>query len=152
MNYGIKLKELRERIGLNFVEMGNILNISDSLYSRYEKEKQSIPLKHLNTLCNYFNVSIDYIFDFTNTKQYNNSKNEIDLILSGERLKMFRKSQKYTQEKLAILLNVARTIISKYEKGEFIIATHSLYTICKNYNISADYLLGKIDNPQILNK
>lgn len=28
------------------------------------------------------------------------------------------------------------------------IATPFLYTICKEYNVSADYLLGKINKPQ----
>ena len=60
------------------------------------------------------------------------------------------KENNLTQDKLAQKLNIARTIISKYEKGEFLIATHTLYTICKKYHISADYLLGRIDNPKYL--
>ena len=145
MNYGAKLKELRERIGLSLIDISKILNISDSLYSRYEKENQTIPIKHLNTLCNYYDVSLDYIFEFNNEKKYNNSIKEIDLIKSGNRLKNWRKEKKFTQDKLANELNIARSIVSKYEKGEFIIATHTLYAICKKYNISADYLLGRID-------
>ncbi len=145
MNYGAKLKELRERIGLSLIDISKILNISDSLYSRYEKENQTIPIKHLNTLCNYYDVSLDYIFEFNNEKKYNNSIKEIDLIKSGNRLKNWRKEKKFTQDKLANELNIARSIVSKYEKGEFIIATHTLYEICKKYNISADYLLGRID-------
>ena len=70
MNYGFNLKGLRERIGLNLKETAKIIDVSDSLYSRYEKEKQTIPLKHLITLCDFFNVSLDYIFDFTDIKQY----------------------------------------------------------------------------------
>ena len=41
--------------------------------------------------------------------------------------------------------------ISKIENGHNIIATPFLYQICKKYNISADYLLGKIDSPKYLN-
>ena len=37
-----------------------------------------------------------------------------------------------------------------YEKGKTLILTSFLYTICKKYNISADYLLGKIDEPKYL--
>jgi len=57
------------------------------------------------------------------------------------------KENKLTQEKLASILNVSRTTITEYERGTNIIATPFLYTICKNYNISADYLLGKINTP-----
>ena len=59
----------------------------------------------------------------------------------------FRKSQKLTQVKLASILNTVQPVIANYEKGKNLIATPFLYTICKKYNISADYLLGKIDEP-----
>ena len=143
MYYGNNLKFLREEKELSLVYMANYLNISDSLYSRYEKEIQMIPLKHLITLCNFFNVSLDYIFNFKTTKQYKNINYEVDNKKSGQRLKEFRKSNKLTQKNLADILNVARSIIGEYENGFFLISTHSLYTICNKYNISADYLLGR---------
>ena len=105
------------------------------------------PIKHLNTLCNYFDVSLDYIFSFTNIKQYPNNKN-IDLILLAKRIKETRKENKLTQIKLANILNVANGTVANYETARYLIATPFLYTICKKYNISADYLLGKIDTPK----
>ncbi len=145
MNYGFKLKSLRERVGLTQEEMAKVIGIERGTYSLYEMEYTLIPLKHLNTLCNYLNVSLDYIFDFNTEKNYKNYKKSIDKVKVGNRLKEFRKSQKLTQAKLAEKINVARTIISEYEKGNVLISLHALYTICKKYNISADYLLGKID-------
>ena len=68
----------------------------------------------------------------------------------GERLKEFRKNNKLTQSKLAVILNTTQSVIADYERGRYLIATPFLYTICKKYNISADYLLGKIDNPKYL--
>ena len=152
VNYGIKLYQLRDRYGKTNIEISNLLKISDSLYSRYEKEEQTIPIIHLNTLCNYFNVSIDYIFEFTNIKKYKNLRDEINIKLSSERLKEIRKENNLTQIKLADILNVDNSMLAKYEKGNYIIATTYLYHICKKYNISADYLLGKIDHPKYLNK
>ena len=152
VNYGIKLYQLRDRYGKINIEISNLLKISDSLYSRYEKEEQTIPIIHLNTLCNYFNVSIDYIFEFTNIKKYKNLRDEINIKLSSERLKEIRKENNLTQIKLADILNVDNSMLAKYEKGNYIIATTYLYQICKKYNISADYLLGKIDHPKYLNK
>ena len=152
VNYGIKLYQLRDRYGKTNIEISNLLKISDSLYSRYEKEEQTIPIIHLNTLCNYFNVSIDYIFEFNNIKKYKNLRDEINIKLSSERLKEIRKENNLTQIKLADILNVDNSMLAKYEKGNYIIATTYLYQICKKYNISADYLLGKIDHPKYLNK
>ena len=110
-----------------------------------------MPIKRLNTYSNFFNVSLDYLFSFTNNKQYKNAKKEINPTLSGTRLKEFRKENKLTQEKLASILNTNKSVICGYEKGRYIIATPFLYQICKKYNISADYLLGKIDSPKYLN-
>ena len=71
-------------------------------------------------------------------------------ILSGFIASIFRKENKVTQVKLATILNTVQPVIANYEKGKFLIATPFLYTICKKYNISADYLLGKINEPQEL--
>ena len=151
MNYGINLKALRERVGLTSVATAKIINVSDTLYSRYEKEKQTIPLKHLITLCHYFDVSLDYIFKFTDIKKYSKYTKKIDNNKIINRLKEFRKENNLTQENLANELNIARTIIVEYEKGKYLISIHALYTICKNYHYSADYLLGFIDKPKLIN-
>lgn len=150
MNYSKILKMLREDNYLTNIDMSKLLKISDSMYSRYEKQNQIIPIKHLDVLSNYFNVSIDYLFQFTNIKNYDNS-NSINLEISVKRLKEFRKDNKITQVNLAKMLNVANGTIANYECGRNFIATPFLYEICKKYKISADYLLGKVDNPKYIN-
>ena len=150
MNYGINLKTLRERVGLTLTDTAKIIEVSDTLYSRYEKEKQTIPLKHLITLCNYFEVSLDYIFDFTDIKKYPKYRNNIDNLLMQKHLKEFRKDNKLTQEQLATILNTTHSVIADYERGRYLIATPFLYMICLKYKISADYLLGRIDKPKYL--
>ncbi len=143
--YGKRLRELRERIGLNQTEIAKLINISKSQYCLYEKETALIPMKHLNTLCNYFHISIDYVFSFTDTKSYPKLTPGIDKIKSGKRLKEFRKMNNFTQNKLANFLNTVQPTIVNYENGKNLIATPFLYTICKEYHVSADYLLGKIN-------
>ena len=151
MLYSDNLKFLCERNGNSYTQLAKILNISKSRFSLYINEKEIIPLTYLNTLCDYFDVSLDFIFNFTKTNSYKNSQKEINKLEVGKRLKEFRKENKLTQEKLASILNTVHPVISNYENGKFLIATPFLYTICKKYNISADYLLGKIDNPKYLN-
>lgn len=150
MNYGKKLLELRERKNKSQSEIANILNIDHSQYSHYEIEDRIIPIKHLNTLANYFNVSIDYIFNLTSTSKYKHYKNKINLQIQKEKLKEFRKENNLTQKDLANILGTDNSTISKYEQAKQIIPTIYLYTICKKYNISADYLLGKTDGPKYL--
>ena len=56
-----RLISLREDADLLQNDMGNILEVTQSNYSRWETGKEIIPLRKLNTLCNYFSVSADYI-------------------------------------------------------------------------------------------
>jgi transcriptional regulator with XRE-family HTH domain len=148
--YGKKLKDLREE-PINFVrqkELAEMLNVHVSDYSQYEGEAIIIPLKHLISICNYFNVSLDYIFDFTNIRNYSNSKENVDINIFIERIRELRKENNLTQAKLAKLLNVTQSLISNYEKGKYLVSTSFLYYICKKYNISADYLLGRVNSPK----
>ena len=139
MIYSKKLKDIREEKNITQEEISNVLNISRGVYSVYETENQIIPIKHLDVLSNYFNI-----------KNYDNS-NSINLEISVKRLKEFRKDNKITQVNLAKMLNVANGTIANYECGRNFIATPFLYEICKKYKISADYLLGKVDNPKYIN-
>lgn len=149
MNYGERLKYLREEAGLTQKELASLININKDAYSKYEREALIIPLKHLNSLCEYFKCSFDYIFGFNNEFNYSETK-ELDKYKAGTRLKEFRKNNKITQERLAHTLNTTHSVISDYESGRYLIATPFLYMICNKYHISADYLLGKTDTLNIL--
>ena len=148
MQFGDKLKELRLEKCLSQYQIANILNIARQTYNHYEVNEKIIPIKHLVKLSQYYNVSVDYILSLTNTKQYENSQKTIDKTLAGQRLKEFRKEHKLTQVKLSGILNTTFSTIAFYEKGRNLIATPFLYTICKKYNTSADYLLTIIDKPK----
>ena len=150
MNYKKTMKLLRTYELITQEEMAKILNIKRSTYKEYELQNSIIPLFHLNNFCNYFNVSVDYLLGLTNKKNYNNSQKEINKEISGQRLQALRKECKLTQQELANFIKIDKSTISKYENGINLIATPFLYDICKKYNVSADYLLGKIDEPKYL--
>lgn len=151
MIYSKKLKELREERNLKLRDIDRLLNFNLDTYKVFENETSIIPIIHLNTLSNYYDVSLDYIFEFSEIKQYNTVVKDIDSKIVGKKLREFRKDNKITQQKLAEVLNTNQSVIANYERGRNIIATPFLYTICKKYSISADYLLGKINEPKYLN-
>ena len=152
MNYSKKLKELRTSELLTQKDIANILSISRSTYKDYELQIKIIPMNHLNTLCNYFHISIDYFLGLSSTKEYQTEKKNTDIEKFAKRLIELRKNNKITQESMAKLLNTTHSMISDYENKKKTISTPFLYAICKKYNISADYLLGKIDKPKYLDK
>lgn len=138
------VKSLRVESNMSQSEVAQLLNVSRSSYAMWETNNDIFPIKRLIKFCEVFNVSLDYALNLTNKK----IKGIYDLSLSGSRIKEFRKENNLTQEKLAQILNTNKSVICGYEKGRNIIATPFLYTICKEYNVSADYILGKTDKPQ----
>ena len=144
------LKKIRINANKSQEEVAKELDVSRSSYAMWESNNEIIPIKRLLDFCELYQTSLDYIFNLTE-KNYQQIKN-FDKNKYIVRLKEFRKENKLTQEKLANILNTNKSVICGYEKGRYIIATPFLYTICKKYHISADYLLGKIDNPKYLNK
>ena len=149
--YRERLKDLREKLDIKQSDIAKFLNISNKTYSAYEIEYEIIPSKHLILLVDYLNTSVDYLFGFTNIIQYKNYVQGVDKNIAGERLKKFRKENKITQEKLAKQLNTTFSVISGYEIGRRLIATPFLFDICRKYHVSADYLLGKSENPKYIN-
>lgn len=150
MNYGAILKEIRTYDLITQEKIANILGISKKTYGLYETQYKTIPLKHLNNFCNYFNISFDYFFKFTNQTNYKHMKKDIDYNNIGIKLKAIRKEKGLTQEEFIKKLNCKRSTLSKYENNKNSITVDFIFYLCKKYNISADYLLGKTDSPKYL--
>ncbi len=152
MEYGKKLKELRLEKNLSEEQIASIIGVSRITYSHYEVQEKIIPLKRLVSLCNYYRTSIDYVLGLTNKKDYASPYNELNSKEIGKRLKIWRKENKITQEKLALSIGTVHPTITNYENGKNLIATAFLYNICIKYNVSADYFLGEFDKPKYLTK
>ena len=140
-----KIKDLRDDYDLNQVKMAEIIGVSKSNYARWETDENIIPLKHLNSVCNYFNVSMDYMVGLSNDQNYKNINKKLNKELIGKRLKTFRNENNLSQEVLAKEINTSHSTISAYETGKTMILTAFAYDIAKKYNISMDWLCGRID-------
>ena len=136
-----KLKEVREDHDLTQNDIGKLLSISRQNYSRWETGEKIIPLKHLNTLSNYYQISFDYLCGLS--KENNYKKSNIDKERIGNRLKEFRKENNITQKELATILNTTHSTISAYESGKTTLLTIFAYEIAKKYKISMDWICGK---------
>jgi len=60
-NTGFRLRGLREDNDLKQENIAHLLNTSQTVYSRYERDERALPLNHLRTLCQFYNISADYI-------------------------------------------------------------------------------------------
>lgn len=63
--YFQRIRDLREDADLTQSEIAAYLGIQQTVYSRYERGFQTIPLEHLIRLADYYNVSTDYLLGRT---------------------------------------------------------------------------------------
>lgn len=60
-----KLRGLREDNDLTQQQLADVLGTSQTMYARYERGANEMPIHHLITLCKFYNVSADYFLDTT---------------------------------------------------------------------------------------
>ena len=65
--YVKRIRDLREDHDKTQQEIADILGTSQTMYARYERGANELPLRHLIVLCNYYKVSADYILGLKDT-------------------------------------------------------------------------------------
>lgn len=65
MDYTKRLRDLREDNDKTQQEVADYLNTSQTMYARYERGANELPIRHLIKLSHFYNVSIDYILCLT---------------------------------------------------------------------------------------
>lgn len=66
-----RIRELREDKDLTQKQMGEILSWSQRVYSNYERGELDIPTEILIKLADFHAVSVDYILNRTDNKDFN---------------------------------------------------------------------------------
>ena len=143
---------LRETKGLKQKDMARILGISQSTYAKWETKDIIIPLKHLNSLANYFQTSMDYIMGLSRVCNKTKEIKKLDLTVIATRLKNLRKSYNLSIRELSKEINASFSAMASYERCEHLIITSFLYNICLKYQVSLDYLCGRKEEKKILEK
>lgn len=60
-NYYERIRELRLDRDLTQQQLADYLGTRQEYYSKYELGKRQLPIHHLKALCEFYNVSSDYI-------------------------------------------------------------------------------------------
>ena len=74
------------------------------------------------------------------------------MIYYNQRLKELREFHEISQKEIASKLNISQQHYSMYELGKRILNAEQIIKICKEYDVSANYLLGLSDEYQTLPK
>lgn len=68
MNYRTRIKNLREDNDKTQQQIADYLGTSQTMYARYERGANEMPLRHLIRLARYYNVDMNYLCGLSNIK------------------------------------------------------------------------------------
>lgn len=57
------MRALREDNDLTQTQLAEILGTSQTMYARYERGANELPIRHLISLCQFYNVSADFFLN-----------------------------------------------------------------------------------------
>ena len=60
-----RMRDLREDHDMTQQEIAEVLGTSQTMYARYERGANELPIHHLLALCRYYRVSADYLLGIT---------------------------------------------------------------------------------------
>lgn len=69
MDYIRRIRDLREDNDYTQEYVAHYLNTSQTMYARYERGANEMPIRHLISLCRLYDVSADYLLGFTDIKK-----------------------------------------------------------------------------------
>ncbi len=61
MDYVRRMRDLREDADKTQQQIAEVLGTSQTMYARYERGANELPIRHLLALCRYYQVSADYL-------------------------------------------------------------------------------------------
>ena len=68
--FGAKIRSLRENLELSQQEVSSQIGCSSKVLSNYELDKREPDFETLIKLCDFFNVTADYLLDRTDNPKY----------------------------------------------------------------------------------
>ncbi len=144
-----RLEDLREEKNFNKKQFAEKLNVSTSIYTRWENGKDIIPTRRMYQIANYYKVNIDYLLGFSSKRISLCTDDEIDINLVAERVSEIRNDFGETLREFSSRLNTSNSTWCAYEQGKVLILGAFVLELCKIGNYSIDWILGRSDKKYI---
>ena len=68
-SYVKRMRDLREDHDLTQQQVADVLGTSQTMYARYERGANELPIRHLIALCRYYKASADYILGLSDKRK-----------------------------------------------------------------------------------
>ena len=138
-----RLESLKEEKEFKSKDVAKYLKVAESTYSEWEHNKIPIPTRRIVQLADFYEVNIDYILKLSNEKKTIKCTTTLDLESIGNRLKEVRKELDLSLRELGDKLNSAFSSLGSYERGEHLIQSDTLISLCKMSGYSIDWILDR---------
>ena len=144
-----RLIMLRKQSDKTQQDMADFLGVSRPTYTKWELGGREPDFETLKKLAAYFGTTTSYIIgEIDDPIPPNKNKSGINL----EKLRELREATGKTQDDIALYLNVGRNTVSRYESGEREPDLQTIKKLADYFNVTTDYLLGRITVQNLLNK
>lgn len=155
MNFGAKIKKLREDSGFTQKQMAEMLGVSKSNVSKYEANFVEPNIDILKSYSSIFSVSIDDLLGATK-KIHSDLPSDIEWRYPpvsnrlGTILSTYRKKKKLSEMEFAERLDISHELYVGIEIGRYDPTFELLQKIAIETQYEMDYLTGALDHTSIL--
>lgn len=145
-NLAQRIKQLRQESGMTQTEFGDRFGIVKSTVSLYESGKSSPNDQIKSQICNYFNISMDYLLGLTDARdKYTNSY--VDKITShnenrGTMINDCLYHSGYDPAEVAAKLGISEDLLDDMRSGLAVPSLEVVQKMSELFEVSTDYLLG----------
>lgn len=105
LQFGSKLKELRKTRHISQDELGHIVGVSRATIGSWESGRRNISIKHLEILCDYFKLDINYFRDEDTKDEIIDLLERARLLFNNDKLPLEEK-QKLSEELMRLYLQM----------------------------------------------
>ncbi len=149
MQNGFLIAQIRTERGLSQRDVAKRLKISLAVYKLYEGNERPMKIDELNTLSNYFKVSLNALLGISKVIRTVHLR-DIDYKYLRFSMRYVRKINRVTQKELAKDLHVSAATIAKLEKHPEYMTAAYLHAFVTRFHVSADYICGKTLKKEVL--
>ena len=155
-NLSDRIKELRLSADMTQEEFGKKFGIVKSTVSLYESGKSTPNDELKKQICDYFNISVDYLLGVSDDKHRNSPSDDKDFFfffffddkdlqeVFVSALKTALETQNMTVSELCEKTEIDVDTCNQYLTGEHAPTLEHLVELAKALDVSIDYLLGQV--------
>ena len=134
-----RLQDLLEEHNLNRLQLSKIIGISSTTINGYFNNNYYPHINIAIKMAKYFDCSLDYLFGKTDNKHYHNKNNNSFI----ENFDNLLKINNLPIAKALREMKMSEYNYYRWKNGKFP-KTNNLLDIAKYFDVSIDYLVGKI--------